>query len=52
MKDNKTIERLFQEKLKDFEKDAPDVSWEIIASQLNKKEKKEKYCLFGLLFQI
>src|SRR5690554_5818330 len=50
MKDNKTIERLFQEKLKDFEKDAPDVSWEIIASQLNKKEKKRKVLPFWFTF--
>ena len=50
MKDSKKIERLFQEKFKDFEKEAPEVSWEIIASRLNKEEKKRKVLPFWFTF--
>ena len=41
MKDNKNIERLFQEKFKDFEALPPQNSWDIIASRLNEKKKKK-----------
>lgn len=40
MKENKNIERLFQEKFKDFEALPPQDSWDIIANRLNKKNKK------------
>jgi hypothetical protein len=40
MKEKKNIERLFQEKFKDFEAIPPQDSWDIIASKLNKKKKK------------
>jgi len=40
MKENKNIERLFQEKFKDFEALPPQDSWDIIASRLHKKKKK------------
>ena len=42
MKDNKNIERLFQEKFKDFEALPPQNSWDIIASRLNEKKKKKR----------
>ena len=42
MKDNKNIERLFQEKFKDFEALPPQDSWDIIASRLNEKKKKKR----------
>ena len=42
MKDNKNIERLFQEKFKDFEATPPQESWNIIASRLNEKKKKKR----------
>ncbi|GGC82001.1 hypothetical protein GCM10011508_06630 [Flavobacterium lutivivi] len=40
MIEKKDIERLFQERFKDFEHDAPLESWEIIESRLEKKEKR------------
>ena len=40
MKENKNIERLFQEKFKDFEALPPEESWDIIANRLNKKKKR------------
>jgi len=42
MKDNKNIERLFQEKFKDFEALPPQDSWDVIASRLNEKKKKKR----------
>lgn len=42
MKDNKNIERLFQEKFKDFEVLPPQDSWDFIASRLNEKKKKKR----------
>ena len=42
MKDNKNIERLFQEKFKDFEALPPQDSWDIIASRLNEKKKTKR----------
>jgi hypothetical protein len=40
MKENKNIERLFQEKFKDFEALPPEDSWDFIANRLHKKKKK------------
>lgn len=40
MKENKNIERLFQEKFKDFEALPPEESWDIIANRLNEKKKR------------
>ena len=40
MKEQKNIERLFQEKFKDFEAIPPQNSWDTIASRLNEKKKK------------
>ena len=40
MKENKNIERLFQEKFKDFEALPPEDSWDFIADRLHKKKKK------------
>ena len=40
MKPNKNIDRLFQEKLRDFEEMPPDVVWENIEAQLNGKKKR------------
>lgn len=42
MKDNKNIERLFQEKFKDFEATPPQESWNVIASRLTEKKKKKR----------
>ena len=41
MKENKNIERLFQEKFKDFEVLPPEDSWNIIASRIENKKKKK-----------
>ena len=43
MKDHKNIERLFQEKFKDFEAIPPQESWNIIASRINEKKKKKVF---------
>lgn len=40
MKENKNIERIFQEKFKDFEALPPEDSWDFIAHRLHKKKKK------------
>lgn len=40
MKPNKNIDRLFQEKLRDFEEMPPDVVWENIEAQLDGKKKR------------
>ena len=42
MKEQKNIERLFQEKFKDFEAIPPQNSWDTIASRLNEKKKKKR----------
>ena len=46
MKDQKNIERLFQEKFKDFEAIPPQGSWNAIASRLNEKKKKKRVVPF------
>ncbi|MCW1146875.1 hypothetical protein [Flavobacterium lacisediminis] len=46
MKDQKNIERLFQEKFKDFEATPPQGSWDTIASRLNEKKKKKRVVPF------
>ena len=46
MKDQKNIERLFQEKFKDFEATPPQGSWDVIASRLNEKKKKKRVVPF------
>ena len=46
MKDQKNIERLFQEKFKDFEATPPQDSWGKIASRLNEKKKKKRVVPF------
>lgn len=46
MKEQKNIERLFQEKFKDFEVTPPKGSWDVIASRLNEKKKKKKVIPF------
>ncbi|VXB33925.1 conserved hypothetical protein [Flavobacterium sp. 9AF] len=42
MKENKNIERLFQEKFKEFEASPPEDSWDIIASKIKEKKKERK----------
>ncbi|WP_320816070.1 hypothetical protein [Flavobacterium sp.] len=46
MKEIKSIERLFQEKFKDFEATPPLESWNNIEARLNKKEKKRRIIPF------
>jgi hypothetical protein len=46
MKENKNIERLFQEKFKDFEVSPPDFIWENIQEKLHPKEKKRRVIPF------
>ena len=46
MRESKNIERLFQEKFKDFEVNPPSDSWNNIAARLNKKEKKKRVIPF------
>ena len=46
MKENKNIERLFQEKFKDFEVTPPDFVWENIQEKLHPKEKKRRVIPF------
>ena len=41
MNDRKNIDRLFQEKFKDFEIDPPELVWENIEAALNKKEQRK-----------
>jgi hypothetical protein len=45
-KENKNIERLFQEKFKDFEVSPPDFVWENIQEKLHPKEKKRRVIPF------
>ena len=42
MNDKKHIDRLFQERFKDFEAEPSDAVWENIEAQLNKKKKKRR----------
>ena len=42
MKENKNIERLFQEKFKDFEANPPEDAWDVIASRIEKKKNKRR----------
>ena len=46
MKENKNIERLFQEKFKDFEATPPADAWNNIAQRLNEKKKKRRVIPF------
>lgn len=46
MRENKNIERLFQEKFKDFEVFPPDIVWENIKEKLHPKEKKRRVIPF------
>jgi hypothetical protein len=46
MRENKNIERLFQEKFKDFEVSPPDFVWENIQEKLHPKEKKRRVIPF------
>jgi hypothetical protein len=46
MKEQKNIDRLFQEKFKDFEVAPPEMAWKNIESKLNKKEKKRRIIPF------
>lgn len=46
MKENKNIERLFQEKFKDFEALPPEGSWNRIASRIEEKKKKRRVIPF------
>lgn len=46
MKENKNIERLFQEKFKDFEAIPPSESWNFIEARLNEKKKKKRVIPF------
>lgn len=46
MKENKNIERLFQEKFKDFEANPPEDAWDVIASRIEKKNNKRRVIPF------
>ncbi len=46
MKENKNIERLFQEKFKDFEVQPPQDAWDNIEKRLNEKKKKRRVIPF------
>ena len=46
MKEQKNIERLFQEKFKDFEVAPPEMAWKNIESKLNEKKKKRRVIPF------
>ena len=46
MKEQKNIERLFQEKFKDFEVAPPEMAWNNIEARLNKKKKKRRVIPF------
>ena len=46
MKEQKNIERLFQEKFKDFEVAPPEMAWETIEVRLNEKKKKKRVIPF------
>ena len=44
MKEKKNIDRIFQEKFKDFEKEPSEKVWSSIASKLDEKEEKKHFC--------
>ncbi|WP_339836604.1 hypothetical protein [uncultured Flavobacterium sp.] len=46
MKEQKNIERLFQEKFKDFEVAPPEMAWNNIEARLNEKKKKRRVIPF------
>jgi hypothetical protein len=46
MKEQKNIERLFQEKFKDFEVAPPEMVWKNIEEKLNEKKKKRRVIPF------
>ena len=46
MKEQKNIERLFQEKFKDFEVAPPEIAWNNIEARLNEKKKKRRVIPF------
>ncbi|CAM3567228.1 hypothetical protein FLGE108171_03340 [Flavobacterium gelidilacus] len=46
MKEQKNIERLFQEKFKDFEVAPPEMAWNNIEARLNEKKKKRRLIPF------
>lgn len=48
MKEQKNIERLFQEKFKDFEVAPPEMAWNNIEARLNEKKKKKRVIPFWL----
>ena len=54
MKENKNLERLFQEKFKDFQEQPPLESWDYIANNLNPKQKKKLpfVMLFGSIASV
>lgn len=45
MKEKKHIDRIFQEKFKDFEANPPEEMWDRIASNLDKKKKKRPFVI-------
>ena len=47
--ERKNIDRLFQEKFKDFEVHPPEETWNAIEAKLNKKEKKRILINFYLV---
>lgn len=51
MKEKKHIDRIFQEKFKDFEANPPEEMWNRIASELDKKDKKRPF-MIPLWFKI
>jgi hypothetical protein len=50
MKENKNIERLFQEKFKDFEVFPPEDSWDLIANKLKKDKQSRRLVPFWCQF--
>jgi hypothetical protein len=50
MRESKKIERLFQEKFKDFEAIPPSNSWNIITSKMNTSEKEKRKLPFFFTF--
>ncbi len=48
MKEQKNIERLFQEKFKDFEVAPPEMAWNNIETQLNENKKKRRIVPFWI----
>ena len=50
MSERKNIDRLFQEKFKDYEVAPPHDAWENIEARLNNREKKRRIIPFWLQF--